>query len=242
MQLIIPEGVKVYEVGGGIRDVLMGIKPHDLDFSVAGCDFTQLYEMIDESGGKILRANEQYMSLKAKLPGHENEVPYDFTVCRWDGAYRDGRHPDEVGLGDIFTDLERRDFTVNAIARNIVTGEIIDPHGGRKDICDRVLRTVGDSKERIEEDYLRLIRAMRFEITKGFQVDVPLHIQMNKWENADKLMETVDENRIVEELGKMFRFSPFLAMRAFSKYPNIRDAIFSSASIFVRFGVHNSNN
>lgn len=95
---------------------------------------------------------------------------YEITQFRRDGNYTDGRHPDNVEFtSDLSEDLERRDFTINAMAYNPMTG-LIDPFDGMRDIRNRRIVCVGSARERFKEDALRILRAIRF----AAQLDFPL--------------------------------------------------------------------
>ncbi|HEY8432228.1 MAG TPA: hypothetical protein VIL20_27840, partial [Sandaracinaceae bacterium] len=99
---------------------------------------------------------------------------YEVTTLRGEGAYSDGRRPDTVEfVRDIEEDLARRDFTVNAIAYDPLRRELVDPWGGLEDIDRKVIRAVGDPRERFGEDGLRVLRAARFCATLGFTLDPP---------------------------------------------------------------------
>jgi len=99
-------------------------------------------------------------------------VPYEVTTLRGEGAYTDGRHPDEVVfVGSIEQDLERRDFTVNALAYDPLDDRFVDPWGGLADLEQKVLRAVGDPKTRFREDGLRVLRAARFAATLEFELE-----------------------------------------------------------------------
>lgn len=98
--------------------------------------------------------------------------PVEVTTLRGEGAYSDGRHPDEVQFtDDLAADLGRRDFTVNAMAYDPVSGELIDPHGGQRDLELRLLRAVGEPERRFAEDGLRVLRAARFAATLEMDLD-----------------------------------------------------------------------
>jgi tRNA nucleotidyltransferase (CCA-adding enzyme) len=98
--------------------------------------------------------------------------PVEVTTLRGEGAYSDGRHPDEVQFtDDLAADLGRRDFTVNAMAYEPVSGELIDPHGGQRDLELRLLRAVGEPERRFAEDGLRVLRAARFAATLEMDLD-----------------------------------------------------------------------
>src|SRR5699024_3914466 len=100
-----------------------------------------------------------------------NHVSYEVTTFRLDGEYSDQRHPDSVQFIDrIDEDLERRDFTINALAMN-KKGQIIDLFAGKKDLARKMIRTVGNGYDRFNEDPLRIIRAFRFSSQLGFSIE-----------------------------------------------------------------------
>jgi tRNA nucleotidyltransferase/poly(A) polymerase len=218
--------IKIYEVGGSVRDFYLGVNSKDKDFCVEASSWEEMREYIYSISSKVFLEKPEYFTIRAHVDGEAK----DFVLARKDGAYSDGRRPDYVEAGTIFDDLARRDFTVNAIAIDAQTKEIIDPHGGFDDLNKRILRCVGNTRERFEEDTLRIIRAIRFKITKGFQFDE--HIACNltdpvlsqHW--ADKIA-LLSEDRIREELFKCFKHSTADSLDILSYVnPSIRTAIF----------------
>src|SRR4051812_36297006 len=118
--------VHLYEVGGHVRDSLLGIKSKDIDFAVEAESFMELFNWLNAQKFDIFLITEEYGTIRARFPkGHVNAgLTADFVLCRKDGNYSDGRRPDSVSPGTIFDDLARRDFTVNAMARDLETGEL----------------------------------------------------------------------------------------------------------------------
>ncbi len=102
--------VKIYLVGGSIRDQLLGLKSKDLDYAVEAGSYEEMRDYIKENG-KIFLETPEYLTIRAHL---KNGEPADFVLCRKDGEYSDGRRPDKVTPGTLYDDLARRDFTVNA--------------------------------------------------------------------------------------------------------------------------------
>lgn len=244
--------MKFFEVGGCIRDEILGLKTKDIDFAVDMTeDFSDDLKVEDmfmvmkaklmAQGFEGFTESPENFTWRAKVPnGHplENRTRVaDFVMCRKEGPYSDGRHPDWVKIGDIFDDLSRRDFTMNAIARDI-DGNILDPHGGVSDIARKTIRFVGDPEQRIREDGLRVLRALRFVITKGFDLD---------WQFGNEFMPTlytllvsgaealdrpsISDERIREELDKMVKFDTLGTLKLLEQFPRIRDVIFSSGKI-----------
>lgn len=217
-------GVRLFEVGGCVRDELLGIPSKDVDFAVEAPSFEGMKRHIEERMGlKVFLVKEEFLTIRAGVPkGHplrERCKDADFVLCREDGPTFDGRRPKFVKPGTILDDLARRDFTVNAIAKCAETGEIIDPHGGRSDLRSRLLDFVGDGEERIKEDALRILRGVRFSITKGLTIDEP-------WLFNDHIPESVSAERIREELNKMLAHDTLAVLRVFEDFPILRDSIF----------------
>lgn len=188
-------GYQAYLVGGCVRDLLMGREPHDWDICTSA-----LPDQMKECFGryKVIETGLKHGTLTVVL----DDQAYEVTTFRMDGAYSDGRHPDNV----IFTtnvnwDLARRDFTINAIAMS-EEGEIYDPYGGWLDIQSRLIRCVGNPEERFREDALRIMRAARFSCTLGFDIAGKTKQAMIHYENRGRLAD-ISAERIATELKKM---------------------------------------
>lgn len=197
--------IRLFEVGGCVRDEIMGVRTKDFDFAVEGASgMDELREFLVERGFEIFVETPQFLTIRARFPkDHPNrKITADFALCRKDGPSADGRRPDFVETATIHDDLNRRDFTVNAIAKT-EDGDLIDPHNGVQDIADRRLRAVGDPMDRFREDGLRALRAIRFIITKGFVADEPLSRALGEPETA-ALLGGVSTERVRDELFKCF--------------------------------------
>jgi tRNA nucleotidyltransferase (CCA-adding enzyme) len=229
----------VYEVGGCIRDRLMGRDASDIDFAIEfepgdGVElFGAMRQQLEELGFEIFKSDPDLLCLRARFPKEEkweafllrNNYPKgltgDFVLCRKDGEYTDGRTPNTVEPGTILDDLARRDFTCNAIAMDVATREYIDPHDGRKDIEDGVLRWVGNGEKRATEDGLRLLRGIRFMVTHGL---IPDEVSARIFEaefSAEKIMAQKKE-RIYEELKKMFNRNSLKSIQTLQKFRLLR--------------------
>lgn len=189
---------KFYQVGGSVRDQLLGVKSKDIDYAVETTSFDAMRAAILERGGNIFLETPQYFTIRAHVP---NLGATDYVLCRKDGIYKDGRHPETVEVGTIQDDLARRDFTVNAIAIDTDTGEVLDPFHGQFDIKEKILRAVRDPKQRLDEDRLRAFRAVRFAITKNFVIEKELAEAIARLVDFD----SISTERIREELMKMFK-------------------------------------
>ena len=212
---------ELYLVGGCVRDMLLGNQPKDYDFCTnltpkqmqqLAKDFSEL-----ECGGVKYRVatiptGEQYGTITFRL---EEVVDgsvigplflAEVTTYRADGTYSDGRRPDTVFFStNIQDDLSRRDFTVNAIAINMLSNanEYVDPFNGIKDIENKVIKTVGDPVERFTEDGLRILRAIRFRFKLGFTFDAATYKAiMSNWQ----LLEHISQERITLEFLQILTY------------------------------------
>lgn len=194
---------KFWKVGGAVRDVFLGVKSKDTDFAVEAPSFAAMREAIVARGGKIFLETPEFFTIRAKVPGLGAA---DFVLARKDGPYVDGRHPESVGIGTIEDDLARRDFTMNAIAQDVESRAITDPHAGQADIAEKLIRCVGDPFKRLNEDRLRIIRALRFMVQLGFAIHghTASAIEGIIRVEGDKTFEAISTNRIRDELFKMF--------------------------------------
>ena len=216
--------IKMWEVGGHVRDSLLGIESKDIDIAVEAPSWEVMREFVQKNTQKIFLEKPEFLTIRAM--GFDG-LPKDFVLCRKDGDYSDGRRPDSVEPGTILDDLQRRDFTVNAIARNVETGEIFDPFDGVKDIKSMYLRCVGDTKERFDEDALRILRAIRFHITKGFLLSDDIsRVLCDSYYWPSKLA-AISVERIREEMLKCFRHSTPVTLRFLGDiHPQMVSAIF----------------
>ena len=186
-------GYAAYAVGGCVRDSLLGRTPQDWDLCTSARP-EQVLALFGE--GQCIPTGLQHGTVTIKYGGQL----YETTTFRTEGAYTDGRHPDEVHfVPDVRQDLARRDFTINAMAYNDAEG-LIDPFGGQQDLQQGILRAVGDPATRFEEDALRILRMYRFAARFGFAIDPPTG------QAARALcahLDCVSVERIEEELSKL---------------------------------------
>lgn len=125
-------------------------------------------------------------------------------------------------------DLRRRDFTMNAIAKR-ADGSLVDPFKGVEDIDNRVINAVGSAFDRLTEDALRAVRALRFSVTKGFRIDNEVEWAMQTAAVLERVAnpKVVAAERIDEELSKMFAFDTLASLRALERYSDLTEAMFS---------------
>jgi len=211
-----------------VRDSILGVESKDVDFAVEAPSFEQMERHIERMNLKIFLSKPEFLTIRAGVPnGHPLRArckDADFVLCRKDGPSFDGRRPEFVEAGTIFDDLARRDFTVNAIARCVETGTLLDPHGGADDLRDRLLRFVGDGEERIKEDALRILRGVRFSITKGLTIDEP-------WLFNDDIPDSVSTERVREELNKMLAFNTLATLGTLAEFPILQESVFRRTNL-----------
>lgn len=156
-------GYECFLIGGSVRDILMKKIPHEYDLAVSAepNEVKKLFRKVIETGLK-------HGTVTVLI----DTAPYELTTFRKDIDYIDGRHPERVEFGATLSeDMKRRDFTMNAIALNVLTGELTDENEGISDIRKKIIRTIGNAVERFTEDGLRPIRAIRFQSSLGFAIE-----------------------------------------------------------------------
>lgn len=162
MERLTRRGFEAYMVGGCVRDLIMERRPSDWDVCTSALpeEVLSLFPRSRPTGLK-----------HGTVTVISHGSPIEVTTFRSDGEYKDHRRPESVRfIIDLKSDLERRDFTINALAMPL-TGEIRDCFGGRKDIEKKLIRCVGDPEKRFEEDALRMLRAFRFSAVLGFEIE-----------------------------------------------------------------------
>lgn len=159
-------GFEAWFVGGFVRDALLGREAYDVDVATSAA-WERVRDVFSAQGVTVIETGAKHGTVTVRSAGHNVEV----TTYRVDGAYADGRHPDSVSRArSIEEDLARRDFTMNAVAYHPRKG-LLDPFGGIGDMRRRVIRAVGDADARLQEDALRVLRAVRFASQLGFAVE-----------------------------------------------------------------------
>ena len=181
--------------GGCVRDTLLDREPDDYDIATSARpeEVLHLFPGSDEVGSHF-----------GVIIVRESGYQFQVATFRSDGTYLDGRHPDSVTFTNAEEDAKRRDFTINGLFEDPISGEILDYVGGRKDLEAGVLRAIGIPRARFEEDALRLLRALRFVIYTGFKIDPAT------WEAlcADaSLLQRVSPERIRDEFDKIITHS-----------------------------------
>lgn len=196
-------GADAYVVGGCVRDSLMGRTPHDWDICTPAL-VCELLSMFEEKGYYVIPTGLKHGTITVHLNGNN----YEITTFRKDGSSSDHRHPDNVEFtSDLELDLERRDFTINAMAYNPEIG-LIDLFGGLDDIENKVIRCVEDPKDRFNEDALRLMRAIRFACQLGFSIHPSIGWEIG-YTNICEDLKYVSAERINSEFCKMIVYDDF---------------------------------
>lgn len=200
-------GFEAVVVGGAVRDILMLIYPHDLDIATNATP-EQVTKVFTEQGFKVIPVGEKFGTVV--VTDDNMKQPIEVTTYRSEGRYTDKRHPDSVKFEtSLVKDLERRDFTMNAIALDVDNHLLHDPFHGRIDIENKIIRAVGDPEERFREDPLRMVRMCRFS-SLGFVIN------LETFKAAKKLcyqIQGIPMERIKDELFKILAMDdPIMAL------------------------------
>jgi len=198
---IIDKGGKIYQIGGVVRDEMLGKVSKDLDLLVVGIDIKELGKII-EPFGKVNLVGKSFGVLKFKPEGSSEEI--DISVPRIDEKSTGKGHKDfEIKLGkgiSLEQDQLRRDFWMNAMSKDIETGEVHDMGGrGKLDIENRVVRMI--NPQAFQDDPLRMLRAVQFAARFDFKIEPKTYKEIK---NNAKLIKTVSAERFHEEFVKMF--------------------------------------
>ncbi|MBX7254972.1 MAG: CCA tRNA nucleotidyltransferase [Candidatus Hydrogenedentes bacterium] len=159
---LVRAGYRALFAGGCVRDMLLGVSPKDYDIATNARP--------EEVAGLFARTVPVGAAFGVQLVVLP-QAQYEVTTFRKDGPYLDGRHPSCVTFSDEKEDALRRDFTVNALFYDPLSEKLIDYVGGQDDLSSRVIRTVGNPRERFSEDYLRLMRGIRFAARLGYSIE-----------------------------------------------------------------------
>lgn len=185
--------------GGCVRDELLGLPPKDFDVATSATP-----EQIREIFGRrrTLAIGASFGVITVLGPQEAGQL--DVATFRRDATYSDGRHPDSVSFSSAQEDAQRRDFTINGLFYDPLSQKVIDYVGGREDLQRRVIRAIGNPRQRIAEDKLRMLRAIRFAATFGFHIDEPTLAAIQ--EQAHELV-IVSAERIAAEMRRMLSHS-----------------------------------
>ena len=184
-------GYEAYIVGGAVRDIFLQNEPHDWDITTNATP-----DEVKSIFKKTIDTGLKHGTVTAMI----NHEGYEITTYRIDGEYEDNRRPSNVEFTtDLSKDLERRDFTFNAMAMD-KDGNIVDIYNGRTDLTNKIVKAVGNPEKRIQEDALRMLRAIRFSAKYGYEIDKDLY---NAIKNNAHLIQNVSCERIENEVTKI---------------------------------------
>lgn len=236
---------KFYEVGGKVRDEILEIESKDVDYvAVPGEDllkdvnsahsmFNILEGYLKEEGFEIFLVTSDCFTIRAKFPqGHKYSGVADFVMARKEIGYIPGTRTPLVVPGTLYDDLERRDFTLNALAKDD-DGNIIDYFGGLEHLRKGYLKTPIDCKTTFDDDPLRILRAIRFCITKGFFISPYMDGVMQDYDYETK-MPVVSVERIREELYKCFKHDTIKTLKTLHEFPALRNYIFKENILWLK--------
>ena len=184
-------GHLVYFAGGAVRDQLRGIEPEDYDLATSATP-TEVLALFPKSDA----VGEHFGVIIVK--GHREMI--EVTTFRTDGSYKDGRRPESVEFSSPEEDAQRRDFTINGLFQDPFSGKIIDHVGGKTDLETGILRAIGDPKKRFQEDALRLLRAIRFSVVIGFEIE---RETLEALKECAPLLKQISPERIRDEFSKI---------------------------------------
>ena len=201
-------GFQIYLVGGAVRDGILGIETKDFDFTTNASSEDSI-KMLNKNEYKTTEIGRAFGTIETTVGDYSIHI----TTYREDKYNKDSRKPEIKTSGELETDLSRRDFTVNAIAYDINNSEIIDPHGGLKDLSEGLIRTPDTADISFSDDPLRMLRACRFVSTHGFTPNNELFKAISK--NVERI-EIVSTERIRDEFTKLLTGKePSLGLKAF---------------------------
>ena len=191
-QILHEQGFKAYLVGGCVRDMFIGRPPKDWDIAT-----NAFPERVIELFSKTIPTGLKHGTVTVVVDKEQFEV----TTFRTESTYKDGRRPDEViFVSNIEMDLSRRDFTINAMAFDPISGELVDPFNGQNDIKMGIIKAVRSPDERFQEDGLRIMRAIRFATRFGFRIEPQT---MRSMSSNIHMLDKISRERINDELSKI---------------------------------------
>jgi poly(A) polymerase len=215
VQTLRQHGFRAYLVGGCVRDLLLGREPKDYDVATSATPqqvmtiFPETYAVGAQFGVVLVPLPEEPSPEEGNASGQASTV--EVATFRSDIGYSDGRHPDEVCFSqDPREDVTRRDFTINGMLLDPEGGEVLDFVGGRKDLNDRVIRTIGEPERRFAEDKLRMLRAVRFAARFEYTIEPGTFAAIQE---LAREIHFVSRERVRDELTRML--SEGRARRAF---------------------------
>lgn len=191
LRVLLDHGHQAYLVGGFVRDFLLEINSDDIDITTSATpdEVMSLFSKTKPTGVKY-----------GTVTVYMDDIPFEVTTFRQEGVYLNNRHPEEVRFShDLMEDVQRRDFTINALAMDI-HGEIIDYFNGLTDIKNGIVRAIGNPYERFQEDALRILRTFRFVSKCNFDIEKET---MESIQTHHALLKNIANERIIQEFVKI---------------------------------------
>jgi tRNA nucleotidyltransferase/poly(A) polymerase len=235
----------MFEVGGKVRDEILGLKSKDVDYVAVPSDelrndissphtmFGILEECLKQEKFEIFLVTPDCFTIRAKFPeGHKYEGVADVVMSRKEVGYIPGTRTPIVVPGSLYDDLERRDFTLNALAKD-EDGNIIDYFNGLEDLKHGMLRTPLDCKITFDDDPLRILRAVRFSITKKFSMSRSIVEEIFTYDYESK-MSVVSNERIREELFKCFKHDTLKTLVTLEEFYRLRNYVFKNNNLWLK--------
>lgn len=224
---------KLFKVGGCVRDSFLGLDSKDIDFTFVLDDlnqtvqegFLQMEQWMKDRGFEIFLSTPDMFTIRAKFPKDDKNsgLVADFVMARKEIGYVEGTRNPILVLGTLEDDLIRRDFTLNAMAID-EEGNLIDLFGGQEDLAKGLLRTPLPAAQTMMDDPLRILRALRFSITKGFSIDESIMMSIHRKTNPqilEKLEKVVSAERIREEVFKMMKHDTVKTLELFREVEDL---------------------
>ncbi len=188
-------GHEAYFVGGAVRDILLGRAFHEVDITTSARP-----DEVQRLFRRTIPMGEAFGVITVMRAGHAFEV----ATFRCEEGFSDGRHPDQVTVGTLAQDVERRDFTINGLVLDPMRGDVLDFVGGVEDLHRGMIRAIGDPLARMNEDYLRTVRAVRFAACLGFTIEPETLAAVR---NAAPGLARISRERVRNELEKLVAYS-----------------------------------
>lgn len=208
LKILNSNSFEAFIVGGAVRDYLLGSDSNDIDITT-----NATYKDICRIFNNVLNEGEKYLSCRVIYDGIEFEI----TSFRKDISYTDHRHPVTVLAPTLEEDLKRRDFTINALAMNSKY-EIIDLFDGKKDLDNKLIKTIGEANVRFDEDCLRVLRALYFSSKLNFDLDQDI---LDSFKNNH--IKFLKQEYIKNMIFKMFSLNSKKGLEYIVKYDVLRD-------------------
>jgi tRNA nucleotidyltransferase (CCA-adding enzyme) len=232
-----------YKVGGCIRDKLLGKKHNDTDFTVISPDGVDLIYVLEkylhERGFVTVIIIPECLTIKTKFVSVTELVfpfevmkgnIYDFNITRKEIEYDFKSRVPKMSIGNLFDDLQRRDFTINSLAQD-KNGKILDYFNGVNDINNKIIRTTIDPEISMQQDPLRILRAIRFSITLDLTIEDSLSKIIEEFDYSH--MNIIPLNKILKELKLSFNHDSFKTLKMLNKYNNLQKYLFEKNVILV---------